>query len=223
LLVQSIGTTDLTAHLATVRTAIETRMEYQIELNRQAKEAELRDMWVVPGMPQWDLEMRRFTDQLTQMRLQTYPAVGAEQDRLLQREAAIADFRNQVIAKEFEHSTLRIQHSNATALSQFQAQAQIAQYLNAMREDQLKEMMLERSVVIDEFVRLIHGGQQQIPQFQGYTAAAIQGTDIVGAAQQGWQNRVQQQQRQQDAIGGVLGLGAQLLAAPATGGLSLFG
>jgi hypothetical protein len=89
------------------------------------------------------------------------------------------------------------------------------------------EAMTQRQFPLQEFNSLFRGQQPQTPQFSGIPGVNMANTDVAGITQQGYANQLAaynaQNAQNSGMMGGLFGIGGQLLTAPMTGGGSLFG
>lgn len=224
---RSVGARDLEADRRRHEDAINERIQYQVELEREQARVKLRNQGLNPGSTAWNREMlafdKRANDGFTQARI----AAGQEQTRFFDIELRQAAFYNDVVEREFQHGVLIIQHKNMTHVQSFQILRDLADYVNGIRSDTLKELLTERSATINELSALMHGGQVQIPQFQGFRPGHISDTPIgeyvYRSAAMDMQKYQMKSQQQQQMMAGMMSLGANLAMAPMTGGGSLFG
>lgn len=224
---RTVGAHDIEADRRRHEDAINERIQYQVELEREALRVKLRNQGLNPGSTAWTREMfafdKRANDGFTQARI----AAGQEQTRAFQIELQQGAFYNDVVEKEFQHGVLIIQHKNMTRVQTFQILRDLADYVNGIRSDTLKELVTERSATINELSALMHGGQVQIPQFQGFRPGHISETPlgeyVYRSAAMDMQKYQMAEQRQQQMMAGMMSLGANLAMAPMTGGGSLLG
>lgn len=92
----------------------------------------------------------------------------------------------------------------------------------AARQRAYQELAYERGLPFQELAALAGGGQVQMPQFPGYSQQATTGgADLMGAAQQGYQNQLGAYNAQQAAgsntMSGLFGLGNLGIAAYGAG------
>ena len=98
-----------------------------------------------------------------------------------------------------------------------------AQLGNEARKQQIAELLTLRNQPINEITALMSGGQVTQPNFITTPRTGIEGTDIAGITQQGFNNQMglyNQQLAQQNAMmGGLFGLGGAALMGPFGGAL----
>jgi hypothetical protein len=223
----TVGARDLGAEKRMHMDAINERLQYQATVDRNQIRARLRNQGLAPGALAWDREMLAFDKRSNDAATQAFIHAGQEQSRLFEINKVQAIFHNDVVEKEFQHGVLVIQHRNSARVQIYQTLRDIADYVNGIRSDTLKEQLVERSSIINELSALMHGGQVQIPNFQGFRPGHISDTPLgdyvyrsAAMDMQKYQMKVQQQQQM---MGGLMSLGANLALAPMTGGGSLFG
>lgn len=211
----TIGSTDLSAHYDAVRDAIDERIQYQIDLDRTRRITALANMGLVPGMDAYDRDLLAFDKQSTDARTQAYLAAAQEQTRIIQTEQMVAGFKNATVETKFRLDTDEIENRNKRRMMAYQALAVAANFVDDRRNNELQEEIAIRAQNINEISSLMHGGKIDIPQFQSFRAGAIDKTPVAESVYQSaamdmqkWQVRVQQQQAM---MGGLLGLGGNLL------------
>jgi len=223
-LVESIDPGDLTAHIAATRDAIEVRLQYQIDIDRQKMEDRLANQGVLPGSVAYDRAMKAFADQANDAHIQAFLAAQKEQTRIVQTQAVIADHANRVQALKFNMAAKSIDFKNAIKSLQYRGHLDATEYINHLRERQLQEKMAIRSVVINEITSLTRGGHVQVPQFQQYQGSQVKPAPIMDAIyrsaaveqqsaaieQQNYQTQVAQQNQM---WGGIMGLAGNVAGA----------
>ena len=216
-LVESIDPGDLTAHVAATRDAIESRLQYQIDIDRQKMEEKLANQGILPGSVAYDRAMKAFGDQTNDARIQAFLAAQKEQTRIVQTEAMIADHANRTQSLKFEMAAKSIDFKNAIKSLQYKGHLDAVEYINHLRERQLQEKIAIRSVAINEITSLTRGGHVQVPQFQPYQGSQIKPAPIMDAVyrsaaieQQNYQMQVAQQNQM---WGGILGFAGNVFGA----------
>lgn len=85
---------------------------------------------------------------------------------------------------------------------------------NAARSQALAEAMALRNMPLNEFSALRNEGPVNVPQFAGYNAPQVAGTDTAGNIWNAYQGNLNvwnaKQGAQNDILGGLMGLGGQL-------------
>jgi hypothetical protein len=136
----------------------------------------------------------------------------------------IAGLYNAALAQNQQTALQQAQAQAALQAQGFnQAQAQAA-FQNAQRQAALQEQLALRAQPLNEIAAIMGGAQVQMPQFQGYTGAAVEAAPIFGAtqaagqfAQQNYANQVAQRNAQMGMYGQ---LGGALGSAIGGGGIS---
>lgn len=214
-LVRTIGSTNLLAHLATTRDAIESRLTYQRGIDRDKLITMLAHQGIFPGMQAYSRALATFDFAATDAQLQVYLQAGQEQSRIIALEGAVADFANRATAMKFDLDRAQIDWTNSTSRQRYQALVEAAEFVNVLRERELQEQVAISGSNINLMSTLMQGGQVPIPQFQGFRPGVIDKTPVAESVYQSaamdmqkWQVKVQSQQQM---MGGLLGLGGNLL------------
>lgn len=217
-LTETIGSTDLVAHLEATRDAIDFRLQYQIEIDREARITRLANMGIFPGSEAYNRDMLTFDKQSTDARLQAYLAARQEQTRIIQLEQVVGDFRNKTQEQKFNQSLLVIEIANKVTVQRFQVALEAANYVNTLRQGELQEQIAWRAQTVNEISSMMNGGQINVPQFQGFRAGHISDTPVgqyvyqsAAMDMQKWQTKVQSQQ---SMFGGMMGLFGNLMSMP---------
>jgi hypothetical protein len=222
-LTMSIGSADLTAHIAATRDAIDERVQYQITVDREARVEALAHMGIVPGMIAYDRDVYAFDKASTDARLQAYLTAQQEQTRIIATEGQVGSFHNSAVAQKFEMDNQTIDRRNSRRLQAYQALRDAAQYIEELRARQLQEDITVRGHNVNEVVSLVHGGQINVPTFQAFQAGNIGQTPIADSIYRSsamdmekWQAKVKQQSDMMGAVVGSVGaIAGGFLAGPA--------
>ncbi len=213
--IDEIGATDLSAHYATVRDAIDSRIQYQLELDRDARITRLANMGIMPGSEAYTREMFSFDKQSTDARIQAYLAAANEQTRMVRLEETIANFANQAQDQKFRQAMVTVEFANNAVTKKFQIQRELGMFIETLRERALQEFLAERNQVINEISTLMNGGQIQVPQFQPFRAGNISDTPVgeyvyrsAAMDMEKWKQRTEYQQQ---LMAGMMKLGGSLL------------
>lgn len=208
----TIGAADLTQHLATTRDAIDARLQYQIDLDRAARISALAHQGIVPGMTAYSREMAAFSFQSNDARSEAYLKAQQEQTRIVQLDAAKAQFANQATAQKYELEQSVIDKRNERRLLAYKALRDAAEFVNDQRTAELQERVAVRGQNINEISSLMHGGQVAVPQFAGFKAGTIAQTPVAESVyrsaamdMQKWQQKVTNQQGMLGAFGAMFG------------------
>lgn len=226
-LVESIGQGDLTDHIAATQTAIDDRVEYQINLEKDRRIVQLNNQGLFAGMKAYDRAILAFDRQSNDMRLQSFLRAQEEQTRIVQTEAMIGDFANRAQAQKFQQDSFIIELKNRVDLQQLEALVEVAEYVNTVRSRDLQESIAERAQVLNEISIIKSGGQVVPPTFAQFRPGRISDTPLAssvyqsaGLAQRQYEQKVA---RQDEMMGGIAKLAAGVAFAPMTGGGSLAG
>jgi len=205
---EQIGTQDNAAHYETVRDSINERLQYQIEVDKAAKIADLSHRGIVPGMEAYDDALFEFTKQSNDARTQAFLASGQEQTRMVTLEGTIGSFRNETTELKFRLNAAIDDIRNDRLLKQYQAYEDAADFVQAQRARELQEAIALRGANINELTSLMHGGKVDVPQFANFKSAAIGKTPVASSVYQSaamdvqkWQMKTQQQQQM---FGGIM-------------------
>lgn len=227
--VRTIGSTDLLAHIETIRQAVLYRTTVQLDQARDALIASLLAQGLVPGMEAYDRAIRAMDWRVNDQQQQAYLAAQQEQSRIINVEAMVAQFANQATRQTLDTAVLVGNFQNEVSRQRFTMLHSIADFTNTVRARTMQEKMTERSIALNEISVLLHGGQVQMPQFDGFRPGHIETTNIgsfiyqsAALDMQKYQSQVQQaqfnSQRRDEMIGGMLGAGASIISAGITSG-----
>lgn len=172
-------------------------------------------------MEGYDLDMLTFDKQSTDARLQAYLAAQSEQTRVIQANATIGGFANTAQAQKFAQGVTVQDFANNTLIRSHEIAVNLASFINSVREAKRNELLVQRSQELNELQTMIHGGQVQIPQFQGFVPGHVADTplsqSVYASAGINQQNYASQQQQQGDLWGGLLGAAGTLIGGPLGG------
>jgi len=226
-LVETIGSTDLTTHLRTTREAINFRVDYQIDRDREKMIDELDKQGIYPGSRAYDRALATYDFASTDAWHQSYLAAQQEQTRIVQLEGVIANFANQVQQHKFDQAVSVIEVENSNLIRQFQIHIDLCNYINTLRQQQLQEESTVRSQTVNEVSSLSNGGRVQVPNFHPYRGGQVATTPVgdyvyrsAAARLQNYQMQVSQQQQM---MGGILGFAGNMLGGAMALGGGLFG
>lgn len=173
-----------------VEDAIMSRVNPQLERDRAALENRLANQGIRPGSEAFREAIALADRQTNDARMQAILAGGQEQSRLAGLEQSRLGFNNNVGQAGFTN------------------QMDAANFQNALRDQELAEMLRLRNQPINEITALMSGNQVTTPQAAAYRPGMIAGTDVAGITQQGFQNQLaafNQKQAQQGAMLGGIG------------------
>lgn len=230
------GSTDYSADRAKVEDALYSRVNPQLDRDRNALETKLVNQGLVRGTTAFNNAMDESNRQANDARMQVITAGGAEQSRLAGLAQQAGTFANSAQQQGYDQSLGAGTFANAaqqqlygqqqgTATFNNQATAQnndslqrvftnsqaSGDFQNTARQQALQEMLALRNQPINEISGLMSGGQVNIPQFQSYNAPNIANTDVSGnyynSAALNNQNYQTQASQQNALVGGLAGLG----------------
>jgi hypothetical protein len=214
-IVSSIGDLDLTTHFNAVKTALLSRPEFQFNVERTNRVTLLRNMGIVPGMEAYDNELRMFDYRWTDLHLKAEIDTQAEQTRIIQLQAVIARFANDAQMQKNQQLITRAGFVNQSLLMKFEMLRTIADFVETFRARSLQEQLAARNQPLNEMATLLHGGQVQQPQFEGFRPGKLEGTPIGQYVYQSaaleMQNYQIKAQQHSQMMGGLMGLGGNLL------------
>ena len=214
-LIEEIGQGDIVSHYEAVRDAIEARVEYNIEVARQVRIAQLANQGLVPGMQAYDDDMYALSRESTDNRQQAYLAAGVELSRIIHTEATVSSFHNDVVQVKFSLESRQLDDTNNRKMLRYRALADAAIFVNELRVQELQEQTSVRGQNLNEISALMHGGQVQVPRFAQFRAGAIDRTPVADSVYQSSNIDMQKYQmkvsQQQHMLGGLLGFGGNLV------------
>lgn len=200
---------DYAAQRTAVEDAIYSRLNPQIERDRQAQQTRLANQGLAIGSEGYREEMDALARQANDARMQAILAGGQEQSRLAGLDLAAGNFANQAQQQGFGQNATRAALNNSVNDTMFnqglqttnqgnQAQQQnwaqqfagnqqnFAQQIaasnaaNQQRQQQLQEQSYLRGLPLNELNALRTGSQVTNPQFTPTPQATVAGTDVSG-------------------------------------------
>ena len=136
---------------------------------------------------------------------------------------------NSAIGQNYNQGATSAGLYNQAAAQQYNQNLGAAQFGNTAANQYMQQQLGLYNQPLNQINALMSSSQIQNPQFQGYTGSNITAAPIANATAQQAQYAQNQYGQQMAAynsgmqgIGGLLGTAGSLLAAPATGGASLF-
>lgn len=211
----------------TIRDALNERLDWQVETDRDSRIARLANMGIVPGMDAYEREMRTFDRQTTDNRLAIETVVIQEHSRLFEQNRVKAEFSNKVVLSNFQMAVTKLEVENRVKLQLFDANQAIAAFVNSVRAMSMQEFLSERSQTVNEITALMHGGQVQVPRGEAFRAGRISDTPIgqyvyqsAAMDMQKWNTETQYQQAM---IGGMMSMAGSVMGMPTNGGKGTFG
>lgn len=237
-----LGDEDSWGQVQRVEDALFSRLNPQIDRQRQQMETDLANRGIRPGSTAYSQAMNDFNRDLNDQRTSILLNAGQEQNRLQQIAMNSGNFANNAQAQNYAQLANNAQFQNQaqnqlytqqvgnTALSNAALQqmyqndtsaaaANNAQYQqrfqnqNLARQNALNEQLLQRQLPLNEILALSGQSQLQQPNFVNTPQTGVAGTDVAGITNQQYQ---QQLQGYNSMMGGLFSAGAGLLAAPQT-------
>lgn len=238
-LIRTLGDSDYAAERQSMVDSINERLQWQIDIDREAIKVALEHKGIYPGSEAFEREMRVFTNQVNDARLRAYIAGSEEHERLVNMKNTKARFANDAQQLDLQQQIIVITTQNSENIRRFQILLQLAEFTNNLRQTAIQELTLSRSQTISEIGALIHGTKVDMPNFAQFRAQPIAQSQIgqfiyqsAAMEQQQWQTQVQvEMQRAQmrnqmigSIIGAVGGIAGAAIGAPAGGPFaSMFG
>lgn len=205
----ALPNSDYGAQRKSVEDAIYSRLNPQLERDRQAQEARLANQGLAIGSEGYREEMDAMGRQANDARMQAVLAGGQEQSRLAGLDLAAGQFANQAQQQGFGQNATRAALNNSVNDTQFNQglqttnqgnqaqqqnwaqqyagnqqnfaqQVQAAQAQNAQRQQQLQEQAYLRGLPMNELNALRSGSQVVNPQFSPTPQTNVANTDVSG-------------------------------------------
>lgn len=227
--------TDFSQGRTKVEDAMFSRLNPQIDRQREAEETRLMNQGIRVGSDAWKNAMADFNSGVNDQRTSIVLAGGQEQSRLVGLEAQRAAFENsaqgqtydQLMGRtvlnndaqgqEFGQNAQKGAFANAAQQQLFGQQMANAQFNNSARNQAISEAYAARNQPINEISALMGGSAVQNPNFVSTSMPSIPTVDYAGLVQQNYQSKMaawqQQQASKQSMMGGLFGLGASAIMA----------
>lgn len=238
----SLPNSDYGAQRTAVENAIYSRLNPQLERDRQAQEARLANQGLAIGSEGYREEMDALGRQANDARMQAILAGGQEQSRLAGLDLQAGQFANQAQQQGFGQNATRAALNNSVNDTQFNQGIQTAGFNNQanqqnfaqqiaasqandrQRQQQMQEQAYLRGLPMNELNALRSGSQVVNPQFSPTPQTNVAGTDVAGNVWNAYNANVANANAQQAGnnsfMSGLFGLGTAALGAP---GGSIFG
>lgn len=213
---------DFSADRQRVEGALMSRMNPQLERDREALRTSLANQGIREGSVAFDRAMNRLGEQSNDARMQAILAGGQEQSRMVGLEAQRAAFENaaqqQIFGQhaaeaafwndaqnqQFAQNQAKLDAKNAATQQNFQNDLTGWNAQGQMRDRALQEAFALRNQPLNEIAALMSGSQVSMPQFM--TGAQVQPmpiTDNAAIMQNDYANRLGAWQSKQAALGGL--------------------
>jgi len=238
----SLPNSDYGAQRTSVENAIYSRLNPQLERDRQAQEARLANQGLAIGSEGYREEMDALGRQANDARMQAILAGGQEQSRLAGLDLQAGQFANQAQQQGFGQNATRAALNNSVNDTQFNQGIQTAGFNNQanqqnfaqqiaasqandrQRQQQMQEQAYLRGLPMNELNALRSGSQVVNPQFSPTPQTNVAGTDVAGNIWNAYNANVANANADQAGnnsfLSGLFGLGTAALGAPTN---SIFG
>lgn len=229
--------TDHSGDRQTYEDALFSRIQPQLDKQRENIQRELAARGVRPGSVAYDRAMNEYSNAANDARYGAILNASGEQARLEGLDQNAATFTNQARQQQFVNSTGQTSYNNsmlqqaladrmmalgredANANNTFAMQQQEMAGQDAQRSQQLNEKFAIRNQPLQELLSIMNGTALTNPNFAIATPDKIATTDIAGINQQGYANQMaayQQKMAQYNAMmGGLFDLGSAFVGRPA--------
>ena len=208
------GIDDFSADRQRVEEAIYSRLNPQLDRDRETLRTQLINTGFRPGTEGYNEAMSRADRQANDARMQAILSGGNEQSRLFglglqARQQSVGEVNNQgAFANSAQEQANRqnreaalfanaaqaqanrqnqeaAQFANAAGQGQFAMDMSGATFGNQARQNALAEALMRRQLPLNELNALRSGSQVQIPQFPGYQGSQIQPPPLFNATMAG--------------------------------------
>jgi hypothetical protein len=200
--------TDFSADRQRVEDALMARMNPNLERDRESLRTQLVNQGLNIGSEAYTRAMSDFGKNVNDARYGAILNAGQEQSRLAGLEAQRAGFENSAQAQQFGQNTAQAQFGNQAGQQNFANQSAL-QGINDQRA------LAQRNQPLNEIAALLSGSQVSSPNFVNPPSVQMPNTDVAGMMQGAYQNQFQNWQANMaqgnQLMGGILGLGANLL------------
>lgn len=142
---KSIGPTDYSANRDDVEKAILSRLNPQIDRDRETLQTRLANQGVTAGSSAYNNAVDELNRQINDQRMQTVLAGGQEQSRLAQLAALSGGFANSAQAQQYAQNQALADFYNQAQGKQFEQDAQQAAFGNQTAQQEAQNLMTQRS------------------------------------------------------------------------------
>lgn len=235
-----LGGQDNWGRVQDVENALFSRLNPQIDRQRQALETSLVNRGIRPGSAAYSAEMDTFNQGLNDQRTSVLLSAGQEQNRLQQLDLNSGNFANNAQAQNFGQMFNRAQFGNQAQQqlynqqignNAFANQASQQMYQNGFnatqannaldqqafanqnltRQNALNEQLLQRQLPLNEILALSGQSQLQQPSFVNSPQTQVGGVDVAGITANNYAQQMQNYNANQGVLGGLFSAGANLL------------
>jgi len=205
-----LGNTDFTQARNDVVNALYSRMNPQLENDRNAMMQRLANQGITSGSKAWNEALDAQGRKENDARMQAVLAGSAEQDRLFNEALGAGNFKNTALNQDFANQLQQAGYNTGIDTQNFNAQNQYMMNQQNLRQQALQEDLAIRNQPISEISALMSGSQPTLPQFQPFQGSQMQSPNI---GQYMYQAANMQNQANNAMMGGLFGLGGSLMTA----------
>lgn len=217
-----LGDQDSWGQVQRVEDALFSRLNPQIDRQRQQMETDLANRGIRPGSTAYSQAMNDFNRDLNDQRTSILLNAGQEQNRLQQLSLNSGNFANNAQAQNYAQLANNAQFQNQAQNQLYTqqmgnaafgnaAQQQMFQNQNATRQNALNEQLLQRQLPLNEILALSGQAQLQQPNFVSTPQTGVAGTDVAGITNANYAQQMQQYNANQGLLGGLFSAGASLV------------
>lgn len=217
-----LGDQDSWGQVQRVEDALFSRLNPQIDRQRQQMETDLANRGIRPGSTAYSQAMGDFNRDLNDQRTSVLLNAGQEQNRMQQVALNSGNFANNAQAQNFTQQAARGQFQNQAQNQLYTqqmgnaafgnaAQQQNYQNQNLDRQNALNEQLLQRQLPLNEILALSGQAQMQQPNFVSTPQTGVAGTDVAGITNGAYGQQMQQYNANQGLMGGLFSAGASLI------------
>lgn len=217
-----LGGEDSWGRVKDVENALFSRLNPQLDRQRQQLDTELVNKGIRPGSTAYQQQMETFNQGLNDQRTSVLLNAGQEQNRLQQLDLNSGNFANSAQAQQFGQQAARATFGNAANQQMYQNQTGATAANNALgqqqfanenltRQNALNEMLLQRQLPLNEILALSGQAQLQQPSFMSTPQTSVGGTDVAGINANNYNQQMAQYQQNQGLLGGLFSAGASAL------------
>lgn len=217
-----LGDQDSWGQVQRVEDALFSRLNPQIDRQRQQMETDLANRGIRPGSTAYSQAMGDFNRDLNDQRTSVLLNAGQEQNRMQQVALNSGNFANNAQAQNFAQQAARGQFQNQAQNQLYTQQMGNAAFGNAAsqqnyqnqnldRQNALNEMLLQRQLPLNEILALSGQAQMQQPNFVSTPQTGVAGTDVAGITNGAYGQQMQQYNANQGLMGGLFSAGASLI------------
>lgn len=217
-----LGDQDSWGQVQRVEDALFSRLNPQIDRQRQLMETDLANRGIRPGSTAYSQAMGDFNRDLNDQRTSVLLNAGQEQSRMQQVALNSGNFANNAQAQNFAQQAARGQFQNQAQNQLYTQQMGNAAFGNAAsqqnyqnqnldRQNALNEMLLQRQLPLQEILAVSGQGQLTQPNFVSTPQTGVAGTDVAGITNGAYGQQMQAYNANQGLMGGLFSAGASLI------------